>query len=523
MTWLDRLRAEPRLIRDAVRATSPARLVAEALLVLAVLGLALLPITLLPLPMPTTIIGAVLALLLTVARLRWPAAALIGTVGLYLVGSVAALPVIAVISFHAGRRVQPRRRLWTALAVTLLAGFLLGGPSFSFGADEVAGYALITAGLVVLPVLAGLLVGRRRPLSRVLHDRNEYLEQVRLLTAAEARTAERAHIAAEMHDLLGHRLSLISMHAGALELATAKQAPQLSEHAHLLRTTAGTAMAELRDVLGILRVGPAEELDQDSGTQADLARLVTESRRVGVDVELDWHGPDLDEVDVRVRRAVHRVVREGLTNVHKHAPAATTRVRVRTDDERVLVLVDNGPVAAGGALGTRRGLAGLEERVALAGGRFSSGSTVDGGFLVRAELPMLPPAGPAPERPTAIQPPGPLAGEVLTAGRVLGSGCLALFGALPILLIAVVVVVLGFFTGGHPIKSADYTGLDLGTGQDVVRERFGEGSDLSLFDPVDAPEQSECFHYRALDDPAVRQYKLCFRDGVLVAKEELRR
>ncbi|MGO1052670.1 sensor histidine kinase [Crossiella sp. CA198] len=523
MTWLDRLRAEPRLIRDAVRAASPARIVAEALLVLAVLGLALLPLVLLPLPMSHPILGAVLAVTLTLARLRWPAAALIGTVGLYLVGWVAALPVIAVISFHAGRWAQPRRRLWAALAVTVLAGFLLAGPSLDFGADEVAGYLSITVGLLVLPVFAGLLVGRRRPLSRVLHDRNEYLEQVRLLTAAEARTAERAHIAAEMHDLLGHRLSLISMHAGALELATAKQAPELSEHAHLLRTTAGTAMAELRDVLGILRVGPAEELDQDSGTQADLARLVTESRRVGVDVELEWRGPDLDQVDVRVRRAVHRVVREGLTNVHKHAPAATTRVRVLAEGERVLVVVENGPVAADGVPGTRRGLAGLEERVALAGGRFTGESTVDGGFLVRAELPRLPPAGPAPERPAPIQPPGPLAAEVLTAGRVLGSGCLALFGAVPILLVAVAVVLLGLVTGGSPIKSADYTGLGLGTGQDAVRERFGEGNDLSLFDPVGIPEQSECFHYRAVDDPAVRQYRLCFRDGVLVAKEELRR
>ncbi|MGW0522225.1 sensor histidine kinase [Crossiella sp. NPDC003009] len=520
MTWLDRLRAEPRLILDAVRAASPARIVGESLLVLLVLGLSLLPVVLLPLSMPSVFVAAVLAVLLTVARLRWPAGALIGTAGLYLVGSFAALPVLALISFHAGRRVLPRSRLWLALGGTLLAGFLLGGPNFE--TEELAGYLLITTGLLVLPALAGLLVGRRRPLSRVLRDRNEYLEQVRLLTAAEARTAERAHIAAEMHDLLGHRLSLISMHAGALELATAKQAPELSEHAHLLRTTAGTAMAELRDVLGILRVGPAEELDQDSGTRADLARLVAESRRVGVDVELRWQGPELDEVDVRVRRAVHRVVREGLTNVHKHAPAAIAKVRVEVAADWVRVVVENGP-AAGGPLGTRRGLAGLQERVELLGGLCTSGSTVDGGFVLRAALPMLPPAAPAPERAAPVAPPGPLAGEVLTAGRVLGSGCLGLLVVAPMLLVAVVFVVLGFFTGGGPIPAADYAGLSPGVSQESVRERFGEGSDLSPFDPVPVPENAECVHYRAADDPAVRQYRLCFRDGKLVSKEELRR
>ncbi|WP_086789171.1 sensor histidine kinase, partial [Crossiella equi] len=306
--WLERLRAEPRTIAAEVSAAPRGRVVAEALLVAAVFGLGLLPAVSLTWLWPSLLFSSLLAAVLVLFRLRRPGLAFAACSLLLVFGQLSVLPAATVLSFHAGRRVRPLWRLWLLTAFVLVVGIL---PEWPPDEGTLLGYLAVNAAMIVVPVLAGQLIGTRRPLARVLHDRNAYLAQVRELTAAEARGAERAHIAAEMHDLLGHRLALLSMHAGALEVATRKQAPRLSEQAQLLRTTAGTAMAELRDILGVLRVGESAELDEDTGTTADLARLVAESRRVGMDVELDWQGPDLSEVDVRVRRAVHPYVHFG--------------------------------------------------------------------------------------------------------------------------------------------------------------------------------------------------------------------
>jgi signal transduction histidine kinase len=198
-----------------------------------------------------------------------------------------------------------------------------------------------------------------------------------------------------MHDLIGHRLSLIALHAGALELHSARDAPGLHDEAVLVRTTARTALDELRQVLGILRVdvrpGGTEGPDDGAGTRGDVTALVETSRRAGLAVELAWTGDDLDGVDARTRRAVHRVVREALTNAHKHAAAAVSRVRVSRHPAEVLVEVTSD--AAGSphrrAEGTGLGLIGLRERVELAGGSFEAGRR-DGRFTVTAVLPITP-------------------------------------------------------------------------------------------------------------------------------------
>lgn len=299
-------------------------------------------------------------------------------------------------------------------------------------------------------------VGAAAPLVSLLRERNAYLEQARALTAATARLEERTRIAGEMHDLLGHRLSLISVHAGALELGAARQAPALAGQAELLRTTAGTAMEELREILGVLRHedGPrtADGTGEETGTRADIAALVEESRQTGSSVGLDWSAPDTAEMDPRTRQAIHRVVREGLTNVLKHASGAPTGVVVRSTDRGVDVSVTNEapPASARSHGGSRSGLAGCQERVSLLGGTFRAGPLTDGGFRVTAWLPThgtgplgsaLPQealAGPAPD-PARVPPHGtgrrgaraPLPDEILTWPRVLGSGCLALLVTLP--------------------------------------------------------------------------------------------
>jgi len=356
---------------------------------------------------------------------------------------------------------------------------------------ELAANAVSAVLLLLLPALAGTLLGRRRLLVNLLRERNDYLEQARSLSASAARLEERNRIASEMHDLLGHRLSLISVHAGALELAAARQAPPLSGQAELLRTTAGTAMEELREILGVLRhadpagmagmAGMADESGSGRGTREDISALVTESRRTGGAVELDWSVPESAALGDRTRQAIHRVVREGLTNVLKHASGAPARVAVRSAGGGIEVSVTNDVPRVEGRSqgGTRSGLAGLQERISLLGGGFEAGALTNGGFRVAAWLPPQaksrptpqamsqatpqaapqaksqekksqengsvpvpagPSAGPLPGAPRRRPLSGttgqgrsrsPLSDEVLTWPRVLGAGCAATIVVLP--------------------------------------------------------------------------------------------
>jgi hypothetical protein len=150
----------------------------------------------------------------------------------------------------------------------------------------------------------------------------------------------------------------------------------------------------MRAVLGILRSGQrgqVPELTDETGTRADLQQLVEESAAAGIAVEFSWSGNDLGGVDAPSRAAAHRLVREGLTNIHKHAASARVEVRIARAPDRTIVTVRNGPhtVRRGAALpGDGHGLLGLQERVRLLGGVFDAGPTTDGGFTMRAELPL---------------------------------------------------------------------------------------------------------------------------------------
>ena len=382
---------------------------------------------------------------LVVLRGRWPLGCLLGTIPLYALPSLVPVLCTAVIAFSAGRRSQPAWRFWLAVTVTGAAGLALSLLTEAERSGELLAVAVGSfVFLIGIPALAGTLLGRRRPMVRLLKERNDYLERARRLTAAQARADERTRIAGEMHDLLGHRLSLISMHAGALELGTADASPKISGQAHLLRTTAATALSELRQILTVLGVSP-DGLDEHTGTRVDLSALVEESRRAGVDVDLVWSGGDLDDVDARTRYAVHRAVREGLTNVHRHAPTARATVEVHRAADRVRVVVVNGPETDPRRTppGTRRGLAGLEERSALLGGSFSARATPDRGFHLAVDLPVRPAeqvpddVAPAP----GAEPPEVITAQVLTMPRLIGAGCLAVLLASPFVIVLVGMVI----------------------------------------------------------------------------------
>ncbi|MCP2250706.1 sensor histidine kinase [Lentzea aerocolonigenes] len=436
---------------------------------------------------------------------RKPAWALLLTAPLFAVNNLWAQATTTFVVFAASRRIPRRGRLWALLgaAMVLQTGFSLFvvGQSQPLWQNLVGGFAG-TAFFVLFPAVSGMLLGRRRPVVRLLQERNEYLERARALTAASARSEERAHIAGEMHDMLGHRLSLISIHAGALELATARKAPQLHEQAELIRTTSSLAMAELREILGVLRTNPEpESLDEDTGTRSDIAALVKSSS-----ASLDWSGDDMHGADPRTRRAVHRVVREALTNVRKHAPHARTRVQVSVQGGRARIQVVNGPSSGPPARGARRGLIGLEERVGLLGGSFSAGQPVEGGFRVAADVPLHPSVQAATE---VREVPPPLAAEILTVPRVLGGGCLGLMALLPVAG-ALIVLLLFALLNSTQMNAPYFDSLRVGaTPEEEVTNQFGLGQ-LGV---------DGCYRYRTSHDPELL-YKLCFRDGKLHSKQQ---
>jgi signal transduction histidine kinase len=192
-----------------------------------------------------------------------------------------------------------------------------------------------------------------------------------------------------MHDVLAHRVSLIALHAGALEVNPGVGPERVEEAAGLMRQTAVQALEELRSVLGVLREGTGPEDALAPPPQAvDIARLVASSREAGVDATLRRDVPDLPD---GLGRIAYHVVREALTNVHKHAPGAAAVVELTGGEaDGLTITVDNSRPdrASRVALpGSGAGLVGLRERVRLAGGRLSSGPSPGGGWRVTAWVP----------------------------------------------------------------------------------------------------------------------------------------
>jgi signal transduction histidine kinase len=230
----------------------------------------------------------------------------------------------------------------------------------------------------------GLFVRARRQLVRSMREQADR-------AGDEARAAERRRIAREMHDVLAHRLSLLSVHAGALEFNADAPAHDVAEAAGVIRESARAALEELRGVIGVLREDGAGSLTEPpQPTLADLGALVEESRAAGMRItariELGDAAPP-----AAVGRTAYRIAQEGLTNARKHAPGAAVTLTVQAPERALRVEVRSlAPVAVatGAPLpGAGTGLIGLAERVTLAGGEIEHGVDADGAFVLRARLP----------------------------------------------------------------------------------------------------------------------------------------
>ena len=281
----------------------------------------------------------------------------------------------------------------------------------------------MTLGLNAPPLLFGLYIGARRRLMESLRERADSLEQELSLLADRAeqraqwaRQEERTRIAREMHDVVAHRVSLMVVHAAALQAVALKDPQKAVKNAALVGDMGRQALTELREMLGVLReeapAGPAalplaavgraaaaaaEAAAEDGGVGGDgpcldaLEALVEQSRQAGVVVELLVMG-EARPYGAEVEQTAYRVVQEALTNVHKHAAGAKVVVRLAHREAEVAMQVENGPSDASAADADLpsggNGLVGMRERVTGLGGVFVSGPTDAGGFRVSAVLPV---------------------------------------------------------------------------------------------------------------------------------------
>ncbi len=305
-------------------------------------------------------------------RRRWPTALALVLVAVSAVSELSAgAMLVALFSVAVHRPVRISVSVY-ALSLVTAVGYTVLRPE-----PELPPEVGLTLGVALQSAMLafGLFVHRHREL--VDRARSEAS-----LLAEQAQLRARESVAREMHDVLGHRLSLLSLHAGALEFHRDADRDDVTRAAAVIRQSARQAMEDLREVVGVLRA-PEGELPQP--TIADIATLVAESGNAGMDVTHTdaVAGPVPD----RIGRTAYRVVQEALTNARRHAPGAAVRVRVggEVGDGLFVEVVNTDVHLPKESYG--HGLVGLAERVALAGGRLDHGRTSDGGWRVAAWLP----------------------------------------------------------------------------------------------------------------------------------------
>lgn len=329
------------------------------------------------------LIAAAVGLPIAVRRL-WP----IGAASVVVLGCAASSvldltrePFVpaALVLYSVGALV-PRHRSIAALAgaCAVLGGGLVAGVHLITPSETLSGTATLVAAVWAIAGggwTAGLMMRRKR------------IEAANAAASDRARVVveERMRIARELHDIVSHSLSLIAVQAGVANHIADEQPERAREAMRSIEETSRDALAEMRSVLTVLRA------DAPSGTRepvpglADLEALVDRAREAGVVVEANIDVPV--RVPDGVALAVHRVVQESLTNVVKHAGGGRCEVTVRADRSEIRAeIVDDGVRRAASAGG--HGLIGMRERVLMYGGSFSAGPVPEGGFAVRAVVPV---------------------------------------------------------------------------------------------------------------------------------------
>ncbi|MEU2855916.1 histidine kinase [Streptomyces syringium] len=468
--------------------------------------------------------------------------------------------VLMPVAWSAGRRIDGVVRAlvtFTASGVLCVGLSLIESPPTPLTLVLTTLFFLVS---VVVPGLASRYWSQRRTLLRALQERNAQLLRERQMIAGQARMRERQRIAQDMHDSLGHQLALIAVHTGALEVDPELTARQ-REAVGVLREASVAAMHELREVVGILKDGGAQEeptAQAASRVVAGIEALVESAAAAGTPVRLERSG-EPRPLAPAADHAAYRVAQEGLTNAYKHAPGAPITVSLRYEPDSLVVEVANGPVPGEtgpwpGAVSGGQGLMGLRERARLVGGMVHAGPVDAGGFRLAGVLPYE--TGEA--RETTL---GDAAddfrqqtgGEILGDGgpvidwsdpreefkNIMGStrrnhGCLIGCGAGVLILVGLVVALV--FGAGKLLDEVDkavidpsvYASVHVGDPEERVREKLPSGKSFLTMDAErqapPEPPGAGCLTLLSTDASKGLStdtvYRFCFKDGKLIEKRE---
>ena len=337
------------------------------------------------LPLAVGVLDAALglvALAIIHLRRRWPL-----TISLTLTAASAVSMSVSVVVVWAFLSLCTRRRLVPVL-IGLVASVISGAASLALPWNNAVRDAtptnLVTGVVVTMGLaLVGLYVGVRRDRRAAIVHRAEQADAEREFAVL----AERNRIAREMHDVLAHRISLVSMHAGVLAYRSDLDPEKTREIAHIIQENAHASLTELRSVLSSLREAPDAGVAAPQPTLARLPELIAEARASGQRLEVTGR---LEEADLSAAtsRHVYRILQECLTNARKHAPEASVALHLAgTPDEGITLVVSNAITRVSAAIpGARLGLVGVGERAAMLEGRLSAGER-GGTFVVEAWLP----------------------------------------------------------------------------------------------------------------------------------------
>jgi len=383
-------------------------------------------------PVAAGVVFGVLAGSALLVRRQWPIAVVLVSIAItpaqmgYLMG------VVGLYTLAASE--LPRRIIGSLAGMSfvgmLIVMFVRVRQDMSHGdwklGDWFVPFASITTaiGMIAPPLLLGLYMGARRRLLESLRERADSLERELQLLAERAeeraewaRNEERTRIAREMHDVVAHRVSLMVVHAAALQAVARKDPEKAVKNAALVGDMGRQALTELREMLGVLRsgdglrraehpvplaaVGVAAAVAASKAVEdgeglwlSELEELVGQSAAAGMVVDLSVEG-ETRSYTAQIEQTAYRVVQEALTNVHKHAAGAKTYVRVAHRVAEIAMQVENEPPPEVASASSARlpsggnGLVGMKERVTGLGGVFVSGPTDAGGFRVSAVIPAV--------------------------------------------------------------------------------------------------------------------------------------
>ena len=298
---------------------------------------------------------------------------------------LAAPLALYLVAFNHSRRVSA--------AITAASALVVAPWAFT-DASSATQLVLLNAVVLGAAALAGDASKARRLYAETIEERARQAVERRDADMREAVVEERARIARELHDAVGHTVNVLVVHAGAGRVAAAQDPQRAAAALGEIETIGRSALSDIDRLLGLLRDDGQAERQPTHGV-GDVPALVERIRTTGLSVELSM--PEvLPRVPVATGAAAYRMVQEALTNAIKHAGPATARVSIEVDTDLIITIEDDGRGAGATDANSRtgrvgRGLIGMRERASLLGGQLDAGPRPGGGYRVHARLPLPPP------------------------------------------------------------------------------------------------------------------------------------